>query len=369
MRSYRPTWIEIDLGALKHNFRQVKRLINAKTKVLVCVKKDAYGHGAVRIAKSLVAQGVDYLGVACIEEAVVLRQNQIKKPILVLGSILSKNSDAVIEYNLTQTLCNKELAYSLNKKARAAKKKVNVHIKVDTGMGRLGVLEKDALEFIRFVKSLEYLNIEGIFTHFPSADSDAKLTRYQIKLFNQLKVRLEKEGIHIPLYHAANSIATVQYSQAQFNMVRPGLMIYGLYPKKGMKVKLKPVLTLKTKVIFLKKVPKHYGISYGQTYRTQKETTIATLPIGYGDGYLRAFSNKADVLIKGKRLRVTGRICMDQIMVDVGNLKVNLGDQVVLIGSQGNKAKITAEELSSLINTIPYEIVCSVGNRIRRIYS
>jgi alanine racemase len=281
--------------------------------------------------------------------------------------VLKKDIAPLFRYGLTPTVCDKDLALALNNKARQLKKPINIHIKVDTGMGRIGVLHKDAEKFIKNIHKLRFIRIEGVFTHLASADINRDFTFYQLGLFEDLIRRLHKDGISIPLMHAANSMGVIGYRKSHFNMVRPGLVIYGLYPKQKLKIKLKPVLSLKTKVVFVKNVPAGYGISYGQTYITKKPTRIATLPIGYGDGYPRNLSNEAPVLIKGGRLKISGRICMDQIMVDVGNLNVKAGDEVVLIGEQGRN-KITAEELAGLSGTIPYEIVCGLGNRIPRVY-
>ena len=364
---HRPTWIEIDLKALRYNFRQVKRLVSGDTKIMICVKKDAYGHGSLKVAHALVREGVDYFGVASMDEGIILRRDRILKPILVLGTVLSTDLAPIIKYNLAATVCSNDLAIILNKKAKAKNKIVNIHIKVDTGMGRLGVLHKDAFDFINRIKRLKFLNIQGVFTHFPIADTNQRFTRYQIELFNQLKTRLERRGVNIPLFHAANSMATIGYRNSYFNLVRPGLMVYGIYPKSNIRLKLKPVMSLKTRIIYLKRVPKNYGISYGHIYRTNKSTKIVTLPIGYGDGYFRYFSNKGCMLIRGRRFKVAGRVCMDQTMVDIGNLNTKVGEEVVLMGRQG-KQKITAEELASLIGTIPYEIVCNLGNRLPRLY-
>lgn len=367
MRYYRPTWCEIDLNALEYNFKQVKAHILPDTRVLVCVKSDAYGHGIVPVSKKLVSLGVDYLGVASIDEGMALRKAGINLPILVLGMVLPSDIEPIFKYNLTQTVCTEELARALNKMAQRYKKIANIHIKIDTGMGRLGVLCSDAFNFIKKINKFEFLNIEGIFTHFPCADIDFSFTQYQIKIFDELIDKLQESNIHIPLCHAANSMGVIGYRKSHFNLVRPGLIIYGLYPKKNIKIELKPVMSLKSRIIYLKRVPKGCGISYGHIYRTNRPTTIVTLPLGYGDGYPRNLSNKADVLINKKRFRITGRICMDQILVDVGDSKVKIGDEVILIGS-GRKDRITAEELAYKSVTIPYEIVCGIGNRIPRIY-
>lgn len=334
---------------------------------MVTVKADAYGHGLIPVSKRLVSCGVNSLGVASIDEGVRLREAGIGLPILILGLILKKDIDPVFRYNLTVTVCDEELAFALNNKAKRYGKAVNAHIKVDTGMGRIGVLPKGAQALVEKIKRLKFINIEGIFTHFAFADMDQDFTVYQINLFNNLIRNLNKAGIHIPLVHAANSMGVIGYKKSHFNMIRPGLAVYGLYPKEGLKINLRAVLALKTRVIHIKKLPSGYGVSYGHDYITKKDTKIAILPVGYGDGYARNLSNKAPVLIRGRRFKISGRICMDQAMVDVGDSSVLIGDEAVLIGAQG-KGKITAEELAALSGTIPYEIVCGLGSRIPRVY-
>jgi alanine racemase len=364
---YRPTWAEVNLKNLAYNFKQVRKILSPALRIMVCVKADAYGHGLIPVAKRLVSCGVDYLGVASIDEGIKLRQARIKKPILILSLVLKKDIGPIFRYNLTPTLCNMELAHALNRRAAKSGKKIKVHVKVDTGMGRIGVLCKDALSFVKMVSGLRFLDIEGIFTHLACADTDRAFTLKQINLFKDLNLKLARLGIKIPLIHAANSMAMISYKRAHFNMVRPGLVIYGLYPKKGLRIKLKPVLSLKTRVLYVKIVPAGYAISYGRTYFTKKSTVVVTLPIGYGDGYPRNLSNLGPVLIKGKRFKISGRVCMDQVMVDVGASKIRAKEAAVLIGSQG-KHKITAEELALLSGTIPYEITCGLGSRIPRVY-
>ncbi|MFH1339102.1 MAG: alanine racemase [Candidatus Omnitrophota bacterium] len=367
MRYYRPTWAEVDLSALDFNFRQVKRIIGKETRVMAVAKCDAYGHGLLPVAERLVRLGADYLGVASIDEAVILRKNKIKAPILILGNILGRDTGPIFDYQLSQTVSEYGLAARLNQEARRAGKVVKVHIEVDTGMGRLGVLYREAFDFVGKVNRLSNLSIEGLFTHFPCADCDPEFTRYQIEIFSQLIRDLKKNGIRVPLCHAANSMGVIGYPRSHFNLVRPGLMLYGLYPKAGLNIKLKPVMSLKTRIIHLKHMPPGQGISYGRNYITKKETSVVILPIGYGDGYPRNLSNRADVLIKGRRFMISGAICMDQIMVDVGDLRVKVGDEAIFIGSQG-KNSISAEELARLSGTIPYEIVCGIGSRVPRVY-
>ncbi len=364
---YRPTWAEVNLRSLAHNLNQVKKTLPPKTKILATIKADAYGHGLIPVAGKLSACGVDYFGVASIDEGISLRFAGIKEPILILGLVLKEDIAPILEYKLTCTVCSYDLALELDRLARRERRTVPVHIKVDTGMGRIGENPEETLKLIRKIHRLEAVKIEGLFTHFALADADRKFTVRQINLFNQLISRLKDQGINIPLLHTANSMAILAYPESHFNMVRPGLVLYGLYPKPGLEPRFKPVLSLKTKVMFVKKVPKGRGISYGHIYLTKDNTTIITLPVGYGDGYPRNLSNTADILLKGRRFKISGRICMDQIMVDVGNLKVRLGDEAVLIGSQSG-ARITTEELAELCGTIPYEIVCGLGSRIPRVY-
>jgi len=364
---YRPTWAEVNLNNLQHNYKIIRSLLDERTKVLVTVKADAYGHGLIQVAKRLVKCGVDYFGVASIDEGIELRKAGVKVPILLLGLILKSDIKPLFAYSLTPTVCDIGLARSIDQAAAKLKKKISLHVKVDTGMGRIGVLHKEAFGLIKEISELKNVTIEGIFTHFSLADFNRRFTELQIKLFNRLVDDLKRNKIEIPLVHAANSMGLVDYKHSHFTMVRPGLIMYGLYPKNGLKIRLKPVLSLKTRVIFNKQVPKGSGISYGRTYITKRPTQVVTLPIGYGDGYPRNLSNLAHLLIAGKKFRISGRVCMDQIMVDVGNVKVKVGDEVVLIGRQGPH-KITAEELARLSGTISYEIVCGLGSRIPRIY-
>ncbi len=364
---YRPTWAEVNLNHLQYNFKKIKSLLNPDTKVLVTVKADAYGHGLIPVSRRLVDSGLDYLGVASIDEGIKLRKAGIRIPVLILGLILKDDIGPLFTYRLIPTVCDLKFAQALDKKAKSLKQKIPVHIKIDTGMGRIGIAPSAALELAGDIYKLKHVQIQGVFTHFPLADVDRKFTFSQISVFDKLVDDLKKEGMRIPLVHAANSAGLIRHIDSHFTMVRPGLVIYGLYPKKDLGIDLKPVLSLKTRVVFVKQVKRGVGISYGLTYRTKRPTCIVTLPIGYGDGYPRNLSNLAYVLIGGRRFRISGRVCMDQIMVDVGSFKPKIGQEAVLIGKQG-KQKITAEELAALSGTISYEIVCGLGSRIPRIY-
>lgn len=366
----RPTWAEVNLDFIKHNFCQLKNIIGNEIKVLAVVKANAYGHGIIEISRVMGKQGVDYLGVATLDEAIYLRKSRIKVPILVLGSVFPHEFEHALDYNITLTLCNQELSQILNREARKRNEKAKVHIKVDTGMGRIGVWHEEAPDFIKGLTRLKNLELEGVYTHFSSAGRDKFFTLYQIDSFEALLNKLRRSSIDIPYRHAANSIALVDFRQTHLNLVRPGIIIYGILPKKGFGriLDLKPAFSLKTKVAFLKPAPPGRSVSYGRTYIIQKNTQIATLPIGYADGYGRILSNKAQVLIRGQRAPVVGIVTMDQTMVDVGHIKgVQIGDEVVLIGKQGED-EVGAAEIARLAGTIPYEIICSISNRVPRVY-
>lgn len=366
--AYPPAWAEINLKNLDYNFRVVKRLVGKQVKVLVPVKSDAYGHGIVPVSKRLKALGADYLGVARIDEGIVLRKSGISGPILILNTVLENELEPILDYGLTQTICTRGLAKRLNREAGKRNLTALCHIKVDTGMHRIGVGYKDAYGFIKDLSGLKNLKVEGVFTHFPCADNKPSFTLRQARLFNELMQKLEGAGIHIPLRHASNSLGVINYPQSHFNMVRPGLMVYGLYPREGLSVGLRPLLSVKTRIAYLKNVPAGSGIGYGHTYIARKEMKIATLPVGYGDGYPRSLSNKAHCLILGHFARIAGRICMDQMMVDVTKIgKARIGQEVVLIGSQRGRS-VSVECLARLAGTIPYEIACSLGSRVTRIY-
>ncbi len=370
---YRPTWAEVDLRALEYNYIQVKRLAGKDVQMMVVVKANAYGHGTVEVSKVLEGMGVNYLGVATMDEAVRLRDHGIKTPILVLGSVLPEVVKVAKDRDITLSLCSYCVLKEIKRLAKVEAEhgtRIKVHIKVDTGMGRIGVWHEDALQFVKDVSGENSIALEGIYTHFSSAGRDEFFTAYQMESFERLLISIEKSWIKIPLKHAANSIATVDYKRAHLNLARPGLIVYGMYPKHTFPklIKLKPVLSLKTRVVFLKDIPPGRSISYGRTFISQRHTKIATLPIGYADGYHRGLSNKATVLIHGQYASIVGKITMDQTMIDVGQIRgVKIGDEVVLIGKQG-RHEIRIEKLSRLAGTIAYDFICAISNRVPRIY-
>ncbi len=370
IKSYHSCWAEVDLTAIQHNFHALKKCAGPHTKILSVVKADAYGHGMLEAAFFLDKEGTEFFGVAGIDEGIALRQNHIKKPILIFESVQPQFAREIVDYQLTATVCTLELAAELDRYAGFVQKKAFVHIKIDTGMGRLGVWHKEALEFVAAVNQFKHLAIAGIYTHFPSADTDKKFTQKQIKEFVKLVADLKKMGINILYVHAANSAGLIGFKAKEFNLARPGLALYGTYPNKSFKSKIKllPALSVKSRIMFVKRVKKGRSLSYSRTFIAKKPMTIATVPIGYSDGYFRAFSNNAQVLVEGVRCNLLGRVTMDQITIDVSRVKKpQVGMEVVLLGSQGKDA-ITADELAERAKTINYEITCSLGSRLPRTY-
>ena len=367
LREIRPTHVVIDLTAVDHNIQQIRNKINGK-KIMAIVKANAYGHGIQEITERLVKNGVEYIGVGFLEEAIFLRQNEIEAPILVMGGILGYQLKKFIQNDIDITVSSLELARHINEELHHQKAKV--HLKIDTGMERIGVTHTFAVEFVKRVSQMKNLEIVGLYSHFATADErDKSFANTQLERFEAILHELSKSGIEIPLKHMANSGAVADIKGTTFDMVRPGITVYGMYPSTNISadMNLKPVLSLKSKVVFIKRVPAHTGISYGLTYSTPKDSNIVTVPIGYGDGYSRLLSNKGDVLIRGKRYPVVGAVCMDQLMVNVGDDTVQIGDEVVLIG-QMEQEKISAQDVAAKIGTIPYEITCTINARVPRFY-
>ncbi|MGL5675126.1 MAG: alanine racemase [Cellulosilyticaceae bacterium] len=374
MISLRPrVALEVDTQAIRHNYREIRKIIPKDTEIMAIVKADGYGHGAPEVASILQEEGADRFAVAIAPEGAELRRAGITKPILVLGYTPPADISLLIENDLTQTVFSFEMAEFISQEASKLKKAVNVHIKVDTGMGRIGFLAyPESVEEVKKIAELPFINMEGIFTHFSTADEMSPgYTKEQWSIFTGFLNELYEAGIEFPIVHAANSAATMVHGYSHQNVVRPGIIMYGYYPSdylEGKKISLKPAMTLKTQIVHIKELPKGHYISYGRRFCTAEKTKVATIPIGYADGYSRRLSGKGRVLIRGEYAPVLGSVCMDQFMVDVSHIKdVKVGDEVVVFGTQNNKT-ITIEELARLTDTINYEIMCMIGKRVPRRY-
>lgn len=365
----RPTRVEIDLCAIKGNIEAIRNLTG--TKIMMAIKADAYGHGAQVVGKFVQERNlVDMLGVSCIEEGVHLREAGVSLPILIFGLIggIREDIDAIFSYNLIPSLADDSLTQALTDGARRWNRPVNVHMKTDTGMGRLGLAPEETFELTRKLSGIPEIGLCGVYTHFPVSDvPDHPFTASQIKTFSGLIGKIKTAGLSKMLCHCANSGAILNHPESFMDMVRPGILCYGLHPSNQHfdNLKVTPAMTLKTAVMFVKRVRKGTGLSYGLTYRAPEDTNIATIPIGYADGFPRSLSNKARVTIEGKTYPVVGRICMDQCLVDLGNDLYPVDQEVTIFGRNG----ITAETVASWGNTIPYEITCDMSRRVRRTYS
>ena len=379
------TWAEIDLDAYAHNIRELRKITHTDALLMAVVKANGYGHGAAAVAREALQNGAEWLGVARINEAVELRKAGLQAPILILGYTPADLANQLIDFHLTQTVYTQDNAEAISNHALKLGKKISVHIKMDSGMGRLGLVA-DALlpertiteanpnpvKMIEKIAGLRGLDIQGLFTHFATADSaDKSYANRQLEIFLDFLRQLERTGLQPPIRHAANSAALMEIPASHLDMVRPGIATYGLYPSEEVsrdRVILKPVMALKSRIINLKNVPAGFNVSYGITYRTDKPTTIATVPVGYADGLNRLFSSCGQMLVHGQPVPIIGRVCMDLTMLDVGNIPdVGIEDEVLIFGQQDNTS-ITADELASQLNTINYEIVSTVMARVPRVY-
>lgn len=372
IKELRPVWAEINLDNLAHNLKEVKKVVKEDTIITAVVKADGYGHGAVQIAKTLLDNGADRFAVATLSEAIQLKKVYPDIPTMVLGYTPVYSSEEVIKYGIIQTVYTFDQAYGFSKAAKDMDKEVKLHIKIDTGMRRLGFeVEESSIEDIKKIYELPNVYLEGIFTHFAVADEvDKSFTREQIRKFDYICDNLESKGIDIPIKHVSNSAGIIDLPEYNYNMVRAGIMLYGLYPSEDVNknnVELKEVMSLKARVSHVKELDEGVGISYGLVYETPQKSKIATLPLGYADGFTRLLTGKAKVVAKGEKVPVVGRICMDQCMIDVTGLDVNRGDEVILFGSDG-KMTISINEVANKLGTINYEIVCMIGKRIPRVY-
>lgn len=366
------TWAEIDLDAIAHNARQLKKHVGERTELMAVVKANAYGHGAVPVAQAALEGGASRLAVARVEEGLQLRAGGVTAPILVMGYAIPEQAEDIVRHRLTPTVNTLELARALS--AEVAQQKtapLPVHLKIDTGLNRFGLLPEEVLDFARMLVASPGLFLEGFWTHFACADeADKSYTYHQFGVYCQAARQLEEAGIAIPLKHVANSAATLSLPEMHLDMVRCGITIYGLRPSAEveMVVPLRPAMTIKSRIARVRTLPAGSGIGYSRTYITERATPVALVPIGYGDGYRRGLSNKGAVLIHGQRAPIIGRVCMDQFMVDVSAIPdVRQDDEVVVLGRQGEE-EISAEEIGAWVGTNNYETVVAILPRVPRIY-
>lgn len=373
MQLTRPVWAEINLDHLAHNIREVRRVTRNDAMVTAVIKADGYGHGAVAIGQTLLENGADRFAVATLSEAVQLRKHYPDVEILILGYTPNEAAETVTENGLIQTLYSVEQAAAFSRAAAKLNKKQKIHIKLDTGMSRLGFQATDdkTVDKIQQISHMDNLELEGVFTHFAVADAvDKTFTMEQVRKYNYVIEKLEELGVMVPVKHVSNSAATIDLPELNFDMVRAGIMLYGLYPSKDVDhkaVELKEVMCLKAQMAHVKTLEAGRGISYGLKYTTEKDTQIATLPLGYADGYTRMLSGKAEVVVNGKIVPVVGRICMDQCMIDVTGLDVKPGGEVTIYGGHDPEG-ISIDSVADRLGTISYEVVCMVNKRVPRVY-
>jgi len=362
----RDVYAEIDLNAIRHNFKEIRRNINPASKLCAVVKANAYGHGAIEVSKVAVECGADFLAVATVEEGLELRRAGFKVPILILGLIPLTAVDAVVANDLTQAVADFELAKKISEAAERLFKTAKVHLKIETGMGRIGVAPDKAAALAVKISKLPAVELEGMFSHFADADSDDRtFTNHQIEVFKETANKIRAAGVEIKIFHIAESAAALDIPEAHFDMVRSGIINYGLYPSENIRrtIELRPAMKLVARIAYLKKISAGVSIGYGREFIAQRDSLIATLPLGYADGYIRAYKN-FHVEIRGQLAPIAGRICMDQTMIDVTDIDgVEVGDKVILFGSD----LISADDAARHLNTINYEVTCLISSRVPRI--
>jgi alanine racemase len=365
----RPTQVEVDLGRIAENFAAVRAHVG-RARVMAILKANAYGHGLIAVAKRLVDCGADYLGVAFLEEGILLRKEGIRAPILVLGGIAGEQIPLFLKHGLTLTAPSVEKLRLIDEAAAALGQRARVHLKIDTGMERIGIHYYNAPQLLEASLSCRHVEVEGIYSHFANADcADLTHARLQLERFHEVLSFYERRSLPSPLRHIANSAGMLQLPESHLDLVRPGIVLYGVYPSRdcARPVTVRPALTWKSKVAYFKVVQPGHPVSYGSTWQTDSPTRVVTVPVGYGDGYFRALSNRAEVIIRGVRHPVVGRVCMDQIMVNIGQGTAYNGDEVILLGSS-NGAEITAADLADWAGTIPYEVLTNINTRVPRVY-
>jgi len=364
-------WTEVDLSAVSHNYQQIRRRLAASTKVLAVLKANAYGHGAVEVAHTLSAEGVDAIGLGNVEEGVELRKNGVRTPLLVLGAIFPDEAEEAVRYGIQVNVGSIDTVRELEAAAKSLGKAAHVHLLVDTGMGRLGVQPEDVVRLAKQIDAMQSVQLIGICTHLSSAgEAGGQYSQLQLSRFRMAVQSLAMEGITGLIAHAASHTALLKFPDAQFDMVRPGLALYGLTGAKfdPINTELKRVLTLKSRIIHVKDIEANTPVSYSRLWTSDRATKIATLAIGYNDGIPVALTNRAEVLVRGRRCRMVGRISMDYVMVDVGHIPgIKAGDEVTLIGKDGDE-EIRIEDIAAMIGTVPYELSCKIGTRVKREY-
>lgn len=370
----RRTWAEVDLDAIAHNIKEIRQITNPDSKIMAVVKADAYGHGFLEVTRTLLENGADRLAVAVLQEGKQLRSRGVTVPILILGASSEENVEDLINFDITPSVFDYEFAKALSYEAERKEKVTKIHIKIDTGMSRIGFLAGDdneaIAEEILKISGLPYIEIEGIFSHFAASDElDREYTLLQYNRFMNVCECLERRGLTIPIKHICNSAGIMMYPEMHLDMVRPGVILYGMYPSDEVdksKLDLIPAMTLKSQVTMVKEVEAGRGVSYGKTYITDKKTKIATVPVGYADGYLRKLAQSGKMIVNGTKVPIIGRICMDQCMIDVTNVhNIYKGDEVIIFGREG----VTVDDLAAWLGTINYEVSCVIGKRIPRIYT
>ena len=368
------TWAEVDLDAIAHNIKEIRKITNPNAKIMAVVKADAYGHGFLEVAKTLLENGADRLAVAVLQEGKQLRSRGVTVPILILGASGEEAVEDLINFDITPSVFTYEFAKALSYDEERKEKVTKIHIKIDTGMSRIGFLagenNEEIVDEIIKISKLPYIEIEGIFSHFATSDEyDKSYTLLQYGRFMDVCNRLEEKGLNIPIKHICNSAGIMMYPEMHLDMVRPGVILYGMYPSDEVdksRLDLIPAMTLKSTITHIKEVEPGRGVSYGKEYITDKKTKIATVPIGYADGYLRKLAKHGKMIVDGVKVPIIGRICMDQCMIDVTNVhNIDKGDEVIIFGREG----VTVDDLAEWLETINYEVSCVIGKRIPRIYT
>ncbi|MGZ7443099.1 alanine racemase [Paenibacillus sp. TH7-28] len=371
---YRDTWAEVSLDAIVHNTKLFRRQADERCRVMAVVKANGYGHGAVQTAQAAIAGGADYLGVALVDEALQLRAAGIRQPILVLGYTPPHAVETAIRHDITMTVYTKEVLDEIMDSAQRQRRRARIHLKLETGMTRIGLTSAEAaVDMARQAQSSPWTTLEGLFTHFADADgADPRFTERQFQRFRRCIDELEAAGVPIPLKHCCNSAAAMRFPQMHLDMIRVGIALYGLYPAQRLSTpayRLRQAMQLKTKITAIQPIEPGRTVSYGRTYQAPSNRVVATVPIGYADGLSRALSNRGSALVRGRRVPIIGRVCMDQTMLDITAVDgAQIGDIVTLFGGEGEPAFIGIDEVAELMDTINYEVVCLIGQRVPRLY-